>query len=139
MFKTAAGIVGDLLDFGQEVLRFAGEVLRSRLGLILFLLHLALFSCAYVAQGYSILATLDSGGDSHASLAFYLVNFPMLIATFLVTTPVLYERRVEEFGALQWAAVTFIFFCVLFQWWVYGYLAERLIRRGGRPSTLPRP
>jgi hypothetical protein len=139
MFKTATGIVEDLLDFGVDVLGLVREVLWSRGGLILFLLNLALISCAYVAVDGSLWTMFDPEGGSLTALAASLINLPMLIATGLVTSPLLYERHVERFGVLQWAAVSFIFFCVLFQWWVYGYLLERLIRRGRQPSQLSRP
>lgn len=132
VFKTAADVIGDVLGLVREVL-------RSRVGMILFLLNLALVSCAYAANGYSIMALFDPGNDSLTSLAAFMLNFPMILATALVTSPVLYERRVEEFGVLQWAAVTFIFFCVLFQWWVYGYLVERRMGGGKQPSALPSP
>ncbi|HEX6185895.1 MAG TPA: hypothetical protein VFZ44_18550 [Pyrinomonadaceae bacterium] len=132
MFKTAAGVATDFFDFAREVL-------WSRVGLVLFLLHLTLVSCAYAAQDGSILEMLYNGGDSLIILALFMVNLPMIIITALVTSPVLYERRVEEFGVLQWVAVSFCLFCILFQWWFYGYLIERLMNRGNQPSPLPHP
>jgi hypothetical protein len=132
VFKTAAGVIGDVLGF-------VGEVLRSRIGLILFLLNFALISCAYVAVDGSLWTMFDPEDGSFPGMAAGLFNLPMLIATGLLTSPVLYERHVEKFGVLQWAAVSFIFFCVLFQWWFYGYLVERWMGRGNRPSSRPVP
>ena len=137
MFKTtAAGIADDLLGFGGDVLGFFREMLRSRAGLVLFLLHFALISCAYVAVDGALWTMFDPESGSITALAASLINLPMLLITGLLTSPVLYERHVEQFGLLQWAAVSFISFCVLFQWWLYGYLLERLMRRG---KTSPQP
>ena len=132
MFKSAADVIGDVLGF-------VGEVLRSRTGLLLFLLNFALISCGYAAVGGSLWTMFDPESGSLTALAAGLINLPMLIATGLATSPVLYERRVENFGVLQWAAVSFIFFCVLFQWWFYGYLVERWKGWGNRPAPRPGP
>lgn len=132
MFKIAADVIGGVPGFVREVL-------RSRVGLILFLLNFALISCAYAAAHGSLWTMFDPESGSLTGLVAALINLPMLIATGLVTSPVLYERRVENFGVLQWVAVSFILFCILFQWWVYGYLVERWKGRGKQPSTRPSP
>lgn len=132
-------MTNDLLTFvRQDLPAFARGVLRSRLGLLMFLAHLALVSCAFAASPGRAWP-FEGAGDSLVAQFLFVLNLPMLVATFLLTSPVLYERRPEEFGVLQWAAASFVLFCVLFQWWLYGYAVERVRarRRGAAPGSPP--
>ena len=135
--------MGFLLRVAVETVRAlagcAGEVLRSRLGLLLFLAHLALVSCAYVAH-LAARPTPDGFGDPGESLvvkAVYLINTPAIFAAAVPVFGFIKERRPEEYGVLQWAAVSFILSCALFQWYFYGFLIEHALGRGRRARAAP--
>lgn len=120
----------------RHTLDFVAEVARSRTGLALFLSHLALVSCAHASLGGWALSSFDRLGESLLVGVLFVLNLPVLVAALLAASPVLYERRVEEFGALQWAAASLVVFCVFFQWWFYGYLVDRArgnVRRAPPP------
>lgn len=101
-------------------------ILRSRLGRILFAVHFALAACAYVMHLASHPAPATLYGEPLLFQAVYWLNIPTIFVTAWLASPALYERRYEEYGILQWLAVGFIVFCVLAQWWLIGYIIERL-------------
>jgi hypothetical protein len=102
-------------------------ILKSRLGRIPFAIHFALAACAYALHLAS-----DSATGPLFSQIIYFLNFPTILITGLITWPLLYERSYEEYGLPQWLAVGFIVFCVLAQWWVIGYIIERLLKWSDR-------
>jgi hypothetical protein len=119
-----------LLDFVvKDVPGFAREVLRSRLGLILFLVHLALVSCAFAAHFTADPAPTGSYDEPLVVQFVFFINLPAIFAASLPVFGFLKERTPEDYGLLQWASVSFVVLCALCQWWLYGYVLERLSGR----------
>jgi hypothetical protein len=108
------------------------SIFRSRLGRILFIIHLALAGCAYALHLAADPSKVAAHGEPLFSQVIYFLNFPAILATGLITWPALYERSYENYGLVQWLAVGFIVLCVLAQWWLVGYIIERLMRWGDR-------
>ena len=116
----------------NPVLELARSIYRSRLGRIFFAVHLALAGCAYALHLAADPSKVAAHGEPLFSQVIYFLNFPAILATALITSPALYERNYEDYGLVQWLAVGFIVLCVLAQWWLIGYIIERLMKWSDR-------
>jgi hypothetical protein len=106
----------------ESLFKLIKIILGSRLGQILFAAHLMLVVIAY-AEGHGSFPTPD---ESLLTKFLLVINLPTLFVTACMASPVLYERRLEDFGLPQWIGASFVVFCVLFQWWLVGFVIERL-------------
>jgi hypothetical protein len=116
----------------NSILEFFKGILKSRLGRALFAIHFVLATCAYLLHLTSRPTPATLFDEPLLLQAVYWLDFPTIFVSAWLASPVLYERRYEEYGVLQWLAVGIIVLSILGQWWIIGYIIERLWVRSGK-------
>ncbi|MCA1592284.1 MAG: hypothetical protein LC754_06460 [Acidobacteria bacterium] len=116
----------------NPIFELTKSILKSRLGRIFFAAHFILAACAFALHLASRPVPAGLSDEPFLFQAVYWLNIPTIFVTAWIASPVLYKRRYEDYGIPQWLGVGFVVLCVLAQWWLIGYIIERLLAWGDR-------
>ena len=113
----------------KSVGRLTSRVLHSRLGQILFVIHLVLTVYVYAERG-SVTRPVHPYYESVWMNALIWLDLPGIILASTIAAPIAHQSSpLEVFRWSPWVAIGIAFVCTSLQWWCLGYLVARLCRR----------
>ncbi len=112
-----------------SVSRLSRRILHSRLGQILFVIHLVLAIYIYGERG-SISRPVHPHYESFLMNVLICLDLPALILASIIASPIAHES--SPLSAFWWAhgaANGVAFLCASLQWWCLGYVLASFFRR----------
>lgn len=114
----------------KSTFRFIKRVAASRLGQILFMIHLILLLYVYAERGALVERSVHPYYESVLFNVLILLDLPALIVSSLIAFPVAHESSyLHTYWWSSWVGDAIGLLCASTQWWLIGYFIERFFRR----------